>query len=201
LSCATFPGGAKPGISAEIAMTILDEREVERAPNAELAPDTSVGARGAWVRRAFLALLAVVVVAALLGLLGVRSTTSRAQAADGTATLSVHYAHVARAGLDVPFEITVEEPRGFTGNVALAISRDYLDLFNRNAVAPNPESESGDDENVIWQFQPPRGTTLTVSLDMQVQSGRHWGRSGHVVLIDHNGKQIARVDFKTWLAP
>jgi hypothetical protein len=47
LSFATFPGSAKPGISAEIVMTILDDREAERAPNAELAPDTSVGSGGA----------------------------------------------------------------------------------------------------------------------------------------------------------
>jgi hypothetical protein len=141
------------------------------------------------------------VIAALIGLLGVRSATTRVRAADGAATLTVHYAHVARAGLDVPFEITVDEQGGFAGNVVLAVSRDYLDLFNRNAVAPNPDSETGDDQNVIWEFQPPQSTVLTVSVDMQVQSGRHWGRSGYVALLDKNHKQIARAKFKTWLAP
>jgi hypothetical protein len=36
---------------------------------------------------------------------------------------------------------------------------------------------------------------------MQVQGGRHWGRSGTVALLDDAGAPLVTVRFKTWLAP
>jgi hypothetical protein len=42
----------------------------------------------------------------------------------------VHYAEVARAGLDVPFRITVQWQSGVDQDVTLAVSSEYLDLFD-----------------------------------------------------------------------
>ena len=167
---------------------------------ADLSLDPTTGGRWVWLRRAFIALLGVVVLVGLLGLLGVRSHTVRASADDGT-QLEVHYAQVARAGLDVPFRITVRRPAGFGGDVTLAVSSSYLDLFDRNAVDPEPTSATATDDAVIWQFSPPPGDTLEVSVDMQVQGGRHWGRSGTVALLADTGRPLVTVGFKTWLVP
>jgi hypothetical protein len=148
-----------------------------------------------------MALLAVVVALGLVGLLGVRSRTVSSQSSDGQVELSVRYAQVARAGLDVPFRITVRRPGGFTGDVTVAASSNYLDLFDRNAIDPEPSSATSTEDDIIWTFHQPPGDTLEVSLDMQVQGGRHWGRSGHVSVLDESGQPAVSVDFKTWLVP
>jgi hypothetical protein len=157
---------------------------------------------GIWFRRAFLSLLLVVVIAGVTGFLGVKSRTVQAHARTGGTTLEVHYAQIARAGLDVPFEITVHRPGGFGDNpVVLAISSSYLDLFDRSSVDPQPSSETAGPSNVQWTFDPPDGDTLVVSVDMQVQYGRHWGRDGTVSLLDDAGKPVVTTSFKTWLSP
>jgi hypothetical protein len=166
-----------------------------------IKPDPGAGARAVWLRRIFMALLAVVVALGLVGLLGVRSRTVTAQSADGQVELSVRYAQVARAGLDVPFRITVRRQGGFTGDVTVAASNSYLDLFDRNAVEPEPSSATSTEGDIIWRFESPPGDTLEVSVDMQVQGGRHWGRSGDVTVLDESGQPIVSVGFKTWLVP
>ena len=164
-----------------------------------VAPDPNSGRIGAGFRRALLTLLVLLVVAAALGLFGVRSSVVSARGPG--VTLSVRYPHIARAGLGVPFEITVVKPAGFDGDVVLALSRQYLDLFDRNAVTPQPSSENSNGSTVVWRFDQPEGTKFVVSLDMSVQSGRHWGRSGSVTLLDESHHHTARVTFTTWLAP
>jgi hypothetical protein len=168
---------------------------------AAVAPDPGVGARAAWARRGFIVLLAIVVLVGLLDLLGMKSRTVDASSPDGAVTLQVHYAQIARAGLDVPFRITVERPGGFDQDVALAVSSEYLDLFDRNSIDPEPKSATATPDAVIWRFDPPPGDTLEVSVDMQVQGGRHWGRTGTVAVLDDAGSALVQVEFKTWLAP
>ena len=56
-------------------------------------------------KRGFLALLLVFVLAGLAGLLGVRTTTASDDAEGWSSHL--RHAQVARAGLDVPWEVTV----------------------------------------------------------------------------------------------
>jgi hypothetical protein len=166
-----------------------------------IKPDPGAGARAVWLRRVFLALLAVVVALGLVGLLGVRSRTVTSQSPDGQVEVSVRYAQVARAGLDVPFRVTIRRQGGLDGDVTVAASSNYLDLFDRNAIDPEPSSATSTEDEVIWKFDQPPGDTLEISLDMQVQSGRHWGRSGHVTVLDDSGQPIVGVGFKTWLVP
>jgi hypothetical protein len=178
--------------------------EATTAPSsstADLPLDPAAGTRGQWLRRAFLTLLAVVVAAGALGFLGVRSRSTTVRSGASGTTLSVRYAQVARAGLDVPFQITIRHARGFDGDVIVKVSADYLDLFDRNAIDPAPSSETADGRDVIWQFDPPPGKTLVISLDMEVQGGRHFGKSGHVVVDDATGDRLASATFTTHLAP
>lgn len=167
----------------------------------DVEPDPSAGAGAIWARRAFLALLAVIVVAGALDFFGVRSRTSTTHSGDGALTMSVHYAQVARAGLDVPFQVTLRRRHGFDGDVLLSISSSYLELFNRNAIDPDPTSATTTADATIWQFDAPPGDTLVVAFDMQVQGGRHWGRSGTITALDEDGHALARTHIKTWLAP
>jgi hypothetical protein len=53
---------------------------------------------------------------------------------------------------------------------------------------------------VIWEFDPPDGDTLGVSLDARVEPGVQWGRTGETsVLVD--GQPVVTVRYKTWVLP
>jgi hypothetical protein len=167
----------------------------------DVEPDPRAGRGALWFRRAFLTLLALVVVAGALDYLGVRSRTATARSADGATTVRVHYPQVARADLDVPFTVTVSRRGGFHGEIVVSVSSSYLDLFDRSGVDPEPASATATRDSVIWRFDPPSGDTFVMSLDMQVQGGRHWGRSGTITVSDSAGDQPVRTTVKTWLAP
>ena len=96
--------------STPAGSTLGDVRPVEQGPRPTL-----------W-RRLLVALLTAIVVAGAAGLFGVRS--SEATASAGGWTLSVTYASVARAGLDVPWKVDVRRDGVFTGPVTLAVTAD-----------------------------------------------------------------------------
>jgi hypothetical protein len=170
-------------------------------PTVDIEPDPQAGARAVWLRRVLLTLLVVIVVAGLFELFGVRSRTVTSRSADDSVELSVRYAQVARAGLDVPFEVKLRREGGFDDDVVLSISNEYLALFDRDATDPEPANATATEARTIWTFDPPPGETFTLSLDMRVQTSRHWGRTGDVELLDPSGVPVVRVSFKTWLAP
>lgn len=154
---------------------------------------------GLWVRRGFLTLLLVLVVAGLFDLLGVRGAVATAGVPPGP-VLRVEYPQVARAGLDAPFEIDVSGvPAG--APVRIAVSGTYLDLFDRSAIDPRPETESWLTDSVVWTYRMPATGSLQVSVGAAVQSGRHFGTSGEVALLDDQGSPLAQAHIKTWLAP
>jgi hypothetical protein len=172
-----------------------------RVPTTNVPVDPSRGARALWLRRAYLSVLAVIVLAGACGVLGVRSRTVTSRSADGAITLQVHYAQVARAGLGVPFDVTVHRDGGFgRAGVTLAITTQYLELFDLNAMLPEPSASTASDATTIWHFDAPPGDTFGLSLDMQVRGGRHWGRAGALTLVEDR-KPIARASFKSWLSP
>ena len=170
-------------------------------PTADVPVDPRAGARGVWIRRAFLTVLAAIVILALFGFFGIHSRTVSASARNGGMSIEVHYAQVARAGLAVPFDVTVHRPRGFDGDLTVSISSSYLALFDRNSVDPEPAGGYAGEHATTWRFDEVRGTTFVMTIDMQVQSGKHFGRSGFVSVRDHGDNTVARATFKTWLAP
>lgn len=172
-----------------------------RDPTADLPVDPSAGSRGIWIRRAFLSLLVAIVVLALFGFFGVHSRTVAASSGNGDLHVDVHYAQVARAGLAVPFDVTVRRRDGFDGDLTVSVSSSYLALFDRNSVDPEPAGGRADERATTWRFDQPRGSTFVMTIDMQVQSGQHFGRRGFVTVRDQGDGTAARATFKTWLAP
>ena len=166
----------------------------------DVPPGSDTGRVAVWLRRAFLLLLFLVVLAGLLGFLGVRSHTVVTTSSDHSVQLRVRYAQVARAGLDVPFEIDVQRTRPSKQDVVIAVPSNYLSLFDMSGIQPEPSSSTATATSVIWHFDAPPGRDFIVSLDMQVQGGRHFGRSGFVSLLDGN-TTVAHVSFHTWLSP
>ena len=152
------------------------------------------GPRRVWPRRAGVVLLVVIVLAGASGLLGVRSA-SRTVTGNGY-VLTVEYAAVARAGLDVPWSVTVEHAGGFSGPVRLSASSAYFDLFESQGFDPEPAAETADADRVYWTFDPPPGEVFTLDFDAYVQPAAQLGASGTVAV---DGGPSA--DFTTWLVP
>src|ERR1044072_5861438 len=97
---------------------------------------------GVWGRRLFLSVLLVVVLTGARGLLGVRSSTSSTAA--GGYTLRAVAASVARAELDVPWQVTVTHAGGFGKTITLAVTGDYFDIYETQGVTPEPSAMARD---------------------------------------------------------
>jgi hypothetical protein len=156
------------------------------------------GTVAVWSRRGFLALLLVVVLAGLAGLLGVRTATESAD--DAGWTLSLDHAITARAGLDVPWQVTVTREGGFGKEIELAVTGDYFDIYETQGFTPEPAEETRDGDTLFLTFTAPPGDTFVVSYDAYIQPASQVGRSGTVSVVD-DGVRFASVDFDTTLLP
>jgi hypothetical protein len=156
------------------------------------------GRSAVWGRRVFLLALLAFVVAGLTGLLGVATTTSTATE-DGY-QLSLEHATRARAGLDVPWRVTVHHPGGFGKSLTLAVTGDYFDIYETQGFRPDASATTRDGNMLYLTFDAPPGDTFVVAYDAYIQPSSQQGRSGSVsVMVD--GAREATVDFRTRLLP
>src|SRR3954447_9028143 len=102
--------------------------------------------RGLWGRRIALVAMFVIVAAGASGWLGVRAHTTSASGAGYDLTLT--YPKVARPGLDIPWELRLEHPGGFSGDITIAVSADYFDIFEFQGMHPEPSDETADGDFV-----------------------------------------------------
>jgi hypothetical protein len=154
---------------------------------------------GLWGRRVFVTALVVLLVAALAGFVGVRTATARGSE-DGW-SVSLDYPSVARAGLDVTFAATVRHDGGFGDVVTLALSGDYLDVYEQQGWHPEPSAERRDADTLYLTFDAPaEGDTLVVSYDAYVQPSAQRGRDGTLAVLT-DGREVAVVPFRTRLLP
>lgn len=151
-----------------------------------------------WARRAMLAAMGLVLLAALLTALGVHS--SRASTEAGGYRIDVVYPRVARAGLDVPWEVTVTHSGGFGKDLELAVDAHYFDLYESQGFRPEPSDETRAGDTWYLTFAAPPGDSFRVYFDGYIQPGSQRGRGGWVAVVD-GGRQVARTEFSTWLWP
>jgi hypothetical protein len=134
------------------------------------------------------------------GVFGVRATTVEhaARAYD----LSVRYPEVTRAGLPASITIRVRHDGGFNGPVVVAITSSYLGLFDEQGVRPEPNASTSEGDMLVWEFEAPdEGDTFTVSLDVIVETGRHFGDQAIVQVRDRSGAVRASVPLDTRITP
>jgi hypothetical protein len=154
---------------------------------------------GLWGRRAFLTVLFLVVFAGLLGFLGTRTTTATASG-DGW-TLRLEYASIARPGLDVPFTATVRHDGGLGEHVTLALTGDYLDIYETQGFHPDPSSTTRDGTTLLLTFDtPPEGDVFVVSYDAYIQPTSWRGREATLSVVS-DGVRRATVHLDTHLFP
>lgn len=169
-----------------------------RATTVAGAPTAARRRRARLARRLVLGLLLVVVLLAAAGMLGVR-TSSVSASRDGY-TMTVTYAWVARAGLDVPWRVTVEHAGGFDEDVVIAVSARYFDIFETQGFHPNPDMETGDGELVYLTFTAPTGSTFSADFDAYIQPSSQLSESADVVLMLED-RPLLSVSYTTWLVP
>lgn len=143
--------------------------------------------------------LAAFVLAGALGLLGVRTATTTASQ-DGY-TVTLEHATVARAGLDVPFGVSVTHEGGFARPLTLAVTGDYFEIYETQGFSPEPSSQVRDADTLYLTFEAPRGDTFRFSYDAYIQPSSQLGRSGEVSLLADDGSRLVTIPFRTLLMP
>jgi hypothetical protein len=184
-----------PGIE-EPSMARTKHRATSTIPD---FPDKEQMTRARLMRRAFLVLLFVFIVLGLTGFFGVRSRT--VTRTGGGYQVTVEYAQVTRPGLSTPWSVRIVRDGGFGGRpVNVAVSQDYLSMFDENGLDPDPVESTTDGEFVIWRFASPRGDTMVIEFDALLEPAQQWGKGGEVRILE-NDVPVVEVPFHTWVSP
>jgi hypothetical protein len=184
--------------------TIAEAEELARRPDVDVVPTAPEepnllhSRRARALRRLFMTLLFAVLAVGATGGLGVNSRTTTVQG--GGYQLTVTYGQITRPGLATPWSLEIRHPGGFDGPITVSTNTKYLDLFDENGFDPQPSKSTATPDMVTWEFDPPDGDTLGVSLDARLEPGAQWGRTGETsVLVD--GQPVVTAKYKTWVMP
>ena len=161
--------------------------------------DSPRSTRSRWTHRAGVAMLTLLVAAGALGLLGPRSGVVRTTAAGYE--LEVEHASVTRAGVPAPLHLRVTREGGFDGPVRLALCDDWFDHQDFQSWYPTPAAEVGELDKLVYEFDPPVGGTLEVSLDAHTAPGDFGGRDRCRVEVLEDDVPVTGVEFTTWRLP
>ncbi|HLM18947.1 MAG TPA: hypothetical protein VK549_14085 [Acidimicrobiia bacterium] len=121
-------------------------------------------------------------------------------ATGGGYELAVEYAAVSRPALATPLYVRVRREDGFGQPIELALSQQYLTLFDENGISPAPSAETSSGEFLLWEFDPPVGDMLTVYLDARIEPQMQHGRTGVAAVIEDD-TPVVSVEFHTALRP
>jgi len=145
--------------------------------------------------------IVTLVVAGIVGLLGVR--TSVASAIGESITLTVAHASVTRPGLATPFSMVIASKDGspLPSTLTTRVGSAYLSMFDENGLEPEPTSSFRSGDWTWWSFEVPDGASeLEVSFDARLEPAVQWGRST-TAAVEVDGREVAAVDFETWVLP
>jgi hypothetical protein len=167
----------------------------------EIDDDPRRERRGLILRRAVLTLIAIFVGLGAVGVFGVKSKIV-SSSSDAEYQVSVRYPSRTRAGLPASITIRARHDGGFDGPVVIAITRSYFGLFDEQGFRPDPDAATSEGPFLVYEFEPPdEGDTFTLSVDMIVETGRHFGNDAVVQLRDQEGDTLASVSLDTFIAP
>jgi hypothetical protein len=152
----------------------------------------------AW-RRLGLLLMAAILILGALGFFGGR--TGKVKASANRYQLEITYPRTGRPGIGAPMQIQVQKQGGFQGPVTVSVSSEYLDILNIRDMQPSPQQSTSSNKAVTWQFTPPPGDTLVVSLSAEFDTDEHPGTHDGAVTVIDEGKPAVSTHFTTWEAP
>lgn len=152
-----------------------------------------------WLRRLTLLALLVLVVLDLCGLFGLH--TSEVSAQGQGYGLTVQYPAVARAGLDINWQVRVHHAGGFGKQLTLRMSSSYGDILEHQGYSPQPSSETQDGRYDYMTFDVPDGDTFVLALDAYIQPSSQQGKSAEVAVLAPDGVPLVAVHYRTRLMP
>ena len=152
-----------------------------------------------WAAGITIGLLVAMLCAAGAGWLGVRSTQASATASGYR--LTVTYAGIARAGLDVPLRVEVVSDHPWGEHVTLSISREYFTIFETQGFFPDADSSTGNGQDVLFSFNPPSdGQPFVLDYDAYIQPSAQRGASARISVLNGASPAVS-VDIRTFLFP
>lgn len=186
--------------NTEVAARAADTAglDVDVVPTTPADNDLRRIRRARTIRRVFMSLVAVFLLLGLSGTLGVRTRTTSVEG--GGYELSVTYGQVSRPGLPTAWGFEVHRPGGFDGPITVSTKSHYLDMFDENGFDPTATKVTATPEDVIWEFDPPPGDTLAVSLDARIEPSVQWARSGETSVLE-DGRPVVTARYRTWVLP
>jgi hypothetical protein len=155
--------------------------------------------RGRNFRRAGMSAILVLVLAGLAGLFGIRSVTDSSSGAGYR--LEVKHAQVTRAGIAVPLHLRVEHRGGFSEPITIAMSAALPERFDFQNWYPNPSKETASPDFVYYEFDPPPGDVLQVSLDARTSPDQNGSAGRYQVRVLDGSTTLTTVGFRMWVAP
>lgn len=171
---------------SESTSTVFDQQSLTRIRRART------------LRRIGISVLIVFLALGAFNVFGVRSDA--VSATGGGYRLTVTYAAMTRAGLATPWSMEIQRAGGFDGPVTVATTSEYFDLFDENGLDPDPSSATDDGEWIIWEFEPPPGDTLAISLDARTGPAIQVGKEAQTaVLVDE--RPVVSVRYATGVMP
>jgi hypothetical protein len=152
-----------------------------------------------WGRRLGAVVLFVVVLAGAAGFFGVHSRT--VTTAGSGYSVQVVYPQVARAGLDTPWRVRVHHDGGLPGQITLAVTADYLRMFDTQGFYPDASEVTNDGRFVYFTFGTKTGSEdFMVDADFYIQPASQIGKHATVQLIIDR-KVVTETSIHTWLVP
>lgn len=157
------------------------------------------GRGGRVAHRVAVLIMVALVLGGLLGLLGPR--TGHATAEDNGYSLSLDHPAITRAGQPAELHLTVEREGGFDGPVTLSVCDRWFDDFDFHAWFPTPVEETTGPGVLVYEFDPPSGDVLSISLDAHTAPGRPWATEECEVAVLQSDVPQVSVGFTTWRLP
>lgn len=155
--------------------------------------------QGRRARRVGLALMILIPAVSFFGFFGPSERTVRA--GNGFYELTMTYGSVVRSGQSVPMTIQLSRPSGFDGPVTVAFEQEVFDRLDFQNWYPNPSSEVGEGRHVVYEFDPPEGNTLGISLDARVAPTQWGGVDTYRMWVEENGRPVLETDYTVWVMP
>lgn len=143
--------------------------------------------------------LLTVVLAGLFGFLGDRVGVVEGPAAAGQ-HLRLEYAQTSRPGQDVPFRIRLTRPEGLDPEVTLAITGDYLRLYETQGWYPEPSEQTRNGEWLYLTFATQGQPEMVIDYDAYIQPNAVLPRDGQLAVV-LEGEPVEPLSFRTFLFP
>ncbi|HJP66413.1 MAG TPA: hypothetical protein VKA30_08935 [Actinomycetota bacterium] len=171
---------------AQLPPTSPDEISIDRLRRARLG------------RRLALGLLALFVLLGAVGVFGIRTRT--VSAAGNGYRLTLTYPATDRPQQPVRLTAVIAHDGGFAKPIEVGLTQEYLNLLDLNDIEPAPSASHNAGDLVIWEFDPPAGDTLVVTIDAIIEANARFGLPATLSVFDQ-GALAATVSFRTWVAP